>query len=145
MSDRAAAWVEHWKSTAVLTAGMSTCATRQVGAIAVRENRLVAAGFNGNLPDTQHCDEGGCPRCADRTIASGTQLELCVCVHAEQNLIAYAARTGARLDGCTLYCTHRPCHACFKLVVSAGMRQLAFLQDYPAAYPVPGYVELQIV
>lgn len=136
-------WPKYWAARCRLNSSMSTCRTRQVGAVAVVGNRSIADGFNGNIPGAEHCDEGGCARCADTTYASGTRLDLCTCVHAEANLIALAARRGIVLVGSTLWCTHRPCHECFKLVVSAGVLEILYLEDYPATYPVPTHVRIE--
>lgn len=114
-----------------LNAEMGTCIRRKVGAVAVRGRRLVAAGFNGNLPGTLHCDEGGCERCASDA-PSGTSLDACVCVHAEENLIAWAARYGVSLDGATVYCTHLPCVRCLRLLDSCGITEIIFDEEYPS-------------
>jgi len=109
---------------------MSTCARRHVGAVAVRDRRVLGAGFNGNLPGAVHCDEGGCERCNDAAWVSGAGLERCVCVHAEQNLVSWCARYGITLDGADIYTTTYPCSDCMKLVISAGIKTVYFADGY---------------
>lgn len=125
-----AVWDAHFMSIARLNADMSTCVKRHVGACAVRGKRVLAAGFNGNLPGAVHCDEGGCDRCNDPKWVSGVGLERCVCVHAEQNLVAWCARYGISLDGASIYTTTYPCSDCMKLVVSAGIVEIVYDEPY---------------
>ena len=128
-------WDRFFIDRAYANAAMSTCGSRHVGAVATRNRRSFADGFNGNLPGEVHCDEGGCARCA--AADSGSDLERCICVHAEQNLVAYCAETGTPLGGATIYTTTRPCLDCLKLLVSAGVAEIVFDQDYPGATWVP--------
>lgn len=102
-------------------AEMSTCKTRKVGAVLVRDNRVVADGFNGNLPGHTHCDEGGCDRCKAEYWKSGESLEHCVCIHAEQNVISYCAKNGVSTANTWIYLPFGPCLDCFKLVASSGI------------------------
>jgi len=117
-------------SVARLNSDMSTCIKRHVGAVAVRGKRVLAAGFNGNLPGALHCDQGGCERCNSSEWISGQGLERCVCVHAEQNLVAWCARYGIALDGATIYTTTHPCSDCYKLIISAGITELIYDEPY---------------
>lgn len=123
----------HWRDRVKSNASMSTCQTRHVGAVLVRKNRVVAEGFNGNLPGHIHCDLGGCPRCNDTGVKSGAGLERCVCVHAEQNIVSYCASEGIPMRGTTLYLPCTPCLDCFKLVVASGVREIVYAEPYPAA------------
>jgi dCMP deaminase len=129
-------WPDYWLKRAQLNATMSTCLTRSVGAVAVRERRSFADAFNGNLPNALHCDEGGCQRCLDRdrtNLESGKNLERCICVHAEQNLVAFCAKNGIRMEGCTVYVTTHPCLDCIKLLIVAGVETIVYDEDYPLA------------
>lgn len=123
-------WDTHFMSIASLNADMSTCLKRHVGAVAVSDRRVLAAGFNGNLPGETHCDEGGCERCADPNTQSGYGLERCVCVHAEQNLVAWCAKYGIKLEGATIYSTTHPCSDCYKLLISAGIVEIVYDTPY---------------
>ena len=130
MTARERDWDGHFMELATVNMGMSTCARRRVGAVAVRDRRVLGAGFNGNLPGAKHCDEGGCDRCNDTNWVSGSGLERCVCVHAEQNLIAWCARHGTALEGADIYTTTYPCSDCMKLIISAGVKTIYYAEGY---------------
>lgn len=98
----------------------SSCVRRQVGAVIVNDNCLLTTGYNGTPRGIPNCNEGGCPRCNSKT-PSGTGLDECLCVHAEINAIAQAARYGIRIEGSTLYCTLYPCKDCAKTMINAGI------------------------
>lgn len=116
-------------------AEQSTCCTRHVGAVLGRERRVVAAGFNGTLSGHPHCDAGGCDRCAGAP-ASGVGLERCVCVHAEQNAIAYCAGAGVASAGATAYVSATPCLDCAKLLIAAGVVEIVYAERYAASEPL---------
>ncbi len=120
-----------------LNAGMATCIRRQVGAVAVIDNRQIADGFNGNLPGELHCNEGGCDRCVGIGHGPGVNLDRCVCVHAETNLVAFSARYGLRIAGATVYVTTRPCTDCYKLLASAGVIEVVYDDEYPESQWFP--------
>jgi dCMP deaminase len=130
---RTKCWDCHWKERVESNAEMSTCRTRKVGGVLVRANRVVADGFNGNLPKHLHCDEGGCPRCNDPGTKSGEHLDRCYCVHAEQNILSYCAKNGVTSHGGTLYLPFTPCLDCFKLVVLSGIWEIVYDNIYPKA------------
>lgn len=136
-------WDEHWMAHARLNAEMGTCIRRKVGVVAVRDRRLIAAGFNGNLPGMLHCDEGGCERCASDA-PSGTGLDDCVCCHAEENLLMHAARNGVALDGVEVYCTHHPCGRCMRILELAGVMTVYYADDYPTAYDISNIVTVKL-
>lgn len=123
-------WDAHFMAKAKLNAAMSTCRARQVGAVAVVGRRQVADGFNGNLPGATHCVDGGCARCSTLTESGGVDLMRCVCVHAEQNIVAWCAMYGHALVGATLYSTTHPCADCLKLVISAGVHEIVYRDAY---------------
>ena len=124
-------WDTHFITRAWLNASMSSCQRRQVGAVAVRDRRSFADGMNGTLAGAVNCDKGGCERCNAPDATSGVGLDVCVCVHAEANVVTYCARTGTPLDGATVYCTTMPCLDCQKLLAAAGVREVVYAQDYP--------------
>lgn len=115
---------------AELNAQMSTCRSRQVGAVAVFDRRQLADGFNGNLPGAKHCVDGGCERCQNKAFSQGEDLLRCVCVHAEQNIVAWCARSRQCLEGATIYSTTHPCADCLKLLVSAGVIDIVYRDPY---------------
>lgn len=123
-------WSEYFIDMARLAAQRSTCLRRQVGAVAVRDKRILCTGYNGSPSGLPHCLDVGCLR-NELGIESGTRHEICRAVHAEQNLIVQAARVGVSLQGCTVYCTHQPCILCAKLLASVGVATVIFYNPYP--------------
>ena len=103
-----------------MVARRSTCLRRQVGAILVKDKRILATGYNGAPSGLKHCEEVGCLR-ADTSIPSGQRHELCRGLHAEQNAIIQAAYHGFSIRGATLYCTNKPCVICSKMLINAGL------------------------
>jgi dCMP deaminase len=112
-----------------MVAMRSTCLRRKVGALLVKEKRILATGYNGAPAGLQHCDVVGCLR-KDESIPSGTRHELCRGLHAEQNAIIQAAYHGISIRGATLYCTNKPCVICSKMIINAGIREIFFASGY---------------
>lgn len=109
---------------------------RQVGAVIVKNKRILTTGYNGAPQGVKSCKERGeCLR-VKLGIESGTRHELCYAVHAEQNAIIQAARLGIVLDGATLYCTHQPCVICAKMIINAGIRRIVYKEGYPDEFAV---------
>lgn len=123
-------WDEYFMDIARLAATRSTCLRRQVGAVMVRDRHIIATGYNGAPSGIKHCLEAGCLR-DEMKIPSGERHELCVGVHAEQNLFIQAALHGSSPEGGTVYCTNQPCNLCAKLIVNARIRRVVFQGDYP--------------
>ena len=107
----------------------SNCIRRRVGAVIVKDRNIISTGYNGTPMGVQNCYEGGCPRCASE-VPSGQGLDTCLCVHAEQNAIAFAARHGARTEGGAIYTTLRPCFGCLKESIQAGIARIAYVDPY---------------
>src|SRR5213594_3288166 len=99
MSDPRPGRGESLMAMAVDQAARCNCRKTPVGAIITRDDRVVSTGYNGTVAGFQNCIDGGCPRCSDPDVPSGTQLDRCICVHAEQNALLAAARFGVRLGG----------------------------------------------
>lgn len=112
-----------------MVAKRSTCLRRQVGAILVKEKRILATGYNGAPAGLKHCKEVGCLR-VDSSVPSGTRHELCRGLHAEQNAIIQAAYHGIPIGGSTLYCTNKPCAICSKMIINAGIKQIFYKNGY---------------
>jgi dCMP deaminase len=112
-----------------MVATRSTCLRRHVGAILVKEKRILATGYNGAPAGLKHCIEVGCLR-EEASIPSGTRHELCRALHAEQNAIVQAAYHGTPIAGSTLYCTNKPCVICSKMLINAGIERIFFDKDY---------------
>lgn len=122
-------WDDYFINLAWVTSSRSNCSRRKVGALIVVNRRIVSTGYNGTPFGVLNCDEGGCPRCASDA-PSQTGLDWCLCVHAEENAIALAARQGTATDGASLYVTTRPCFGCLKEAVQAGIREIIYDQPY---------------
>ena len=108
----------------------STCMRRSVGAVIVKDKRLLATGYNGTPRGMAHCEEVGCLR-TKLNVPSGKMHELCSGIHAEQNAVIQAAVHGVSVDGGTLYCTHQPCVVCTKILINAGIRRIVYANPYP--------------
>lgn len=117
---------------------------RQVGAVIVKNKRILSTGYNGAPEGVKSCKEKGeCIRLKN-DITSGTHLEMCYSVHAEQNAIVSAARLGVSLEGATLYCTHQPCVICAKLIVNAGIKRVVYRDGYPDKFAVEVLCEANV-
>ena len=114
---------------ASLVARRSTCRRRQVGAIVVRDKRILSTGYNGAPTGLPHCLDIGCLR-EELGIDSGERHELCRGLHAEQNVIIQAAYHGVRIKDGTLYCTNLPCSICCKMLINAGIYEIIYKEYY---------------
>lgn len=123
-------WDEYFMQIARIVASRSTCLRRQVGAIAVRDRRILATGYNGAPSGLAHCGEVGCLR-TEQDVPSGERHELCRGLHAEHNVIIQAALHGISIRGATIYCTNQPCVLCAKMLVNAGISEIVYLGEYP--------------
>ncbi|MBI9088516.1 MAG: cytidine/deoxycytidylate deaminase family protein [Desulfobacterium sp.] len=122
-------WHEYFMGIARLVATRATCTRRMVGAILVKERRILCSGYNGAPTGITHCDIAGCLR-EELNVPSGEKHELCRGVHAEQNAIIQAACHGISVRGATLYCTHQPCSICAKMIINAGITKVYFGDGY---------------
>jgi dCMP deaminase len=123
-------WDEYFLQLARQAASRSTCLRRQVGAVLVRDKRILATGYNGAPRGVAHCLDIGCLR-EQLGIPSGERHELCRAIHAEQNAVIQAAIHGVAIEGSTLYCTHHPCILCAKILINCGVRDIHYLEGYP--------------
>lgn len=123
---------------AYLIARRATCPRLHVGAVIVKDGRVLSMGYNGSPSGEEHCDTVGC----DLRGPTGG----CVrSIHAEANAIAWAARAGISIDGSTIYCTHSPCLACCRLIQAAGIHSLAYGEWYRETELPPGMHTFPIV
>ena len=122
-------WKEYFMDIALLVARRSTCRRRLVGAIAVRDKRILATGYNGAPTGLPHCLDVGCLR-EELEIPSGERHELCRGLHAEQNVIIQAAFHVVSIKEATLYCTNLPCSICAKMIINAGLKKIYYLSGY---------------
>ncbi|SDJ88685.1 deoxycytidylate deaminase [Natronincola ferrireducens] len=123
-------WDEYYMEMAEVAKKRSTCMRRQVGAVIVKDQRLLASGYNGAPSGINHCSEVGCLR-EKLGVPSGERHELCRGLHAEQNAIIQAALHGVGIKGSTIYVTHKPCIICTKMMINAGIQKLIYKGDYP--------------
>jgi len=123
-------WDEYFMQMAEVAEQRSTCTRRKVGAVIVKDKRIMATGYNGVPTGIQHCEERGCLR-EQLQVPSGQRHELCRGLHAEQNAIIQAAYLGQSIDGGTLYCTTQPCVICAKMLINAGIKRIVIKEGYP--------------
>ncbi|EPR44776.1 CMP/dCMP deaminase zinc-binding protein [Desulfovibrio sp. X2] len=123
-------WPQYFMKIAFIVAERSTCLRRKVGAVAVKDRRILATGYNGAPSGLAHCLDIGCLR-EKLKVPSGERHELCRALHAEQNVIVQAARHGISIDGAAIYCTTQPCLICTKMLINVGVREIYFSQSYP--------------
>lgn len=126
-------WDKRFMEMAKVIATWSSCynENRQIGAVIVRNKRIITTGYNGAPAGIKSCKERG--ECMRRkmNIPSGTRHEYCYAIHAEQNAIIQAAKLGIAIEGATLYCTHQPCVICAKMIVNAGISRVIYGEGYP--------------
>jgi len=127
--DTRPSWNQYFMEIAELVARRSTCLRRAVGAIIVKNKRILATGYNGAPSGIRHCAEIGCLR-EKMQIASGERHELCRGIHAEQNAIIQAAYHGVPIQGATLYCTNLPCSICTKMLINSGIKKIYYQSGY---------------
>ena len=117
-------WNTYFLSLASAIATRSTCSRLRVGAVFVRENRILATGYNGSLPGRAHCDDVGCLLHKNHCVRT---------VHAEENAVAQAAQHGVSLADSFLFVTHLPCLRCYKLVLASGVSRVYYQTQYGVA------------
>ena len=122
-------WDDYFLKLALLVAERSTCLRHHVGAVLVRDRRVLSTGYNGAASGLKDCQELGCLR-DEQNIPSGTRHEVCRAIHAEQNAIIQASLHGVSIGGAAMYCTHSPCLICAKMVVNAGIVRVVSFTGY---------------
>lgn len=123
-------WDEYFIKIAFDVASRATCLRRTVGAILVKDKRILATGYNGAPSGLRHCDDVGCVR-EKHGVPSGERHELCRGLHAEMNAFLQAAVHGVSTMGSTLYCTTYPCSLCAKMIINAGVERVVEAGPYP--------------
>ena len=139
-------WDKRFIEMAEVVGSWSSCYQegRQVGAVVVKDKRILTTGYNGAPSGVVSCaDKGECLR-RKLNIPSGTKHELCYAVHAEQNAIAQAAKLGISVQGATLYCTHQPCVICAKMIINSGIKKVIFKDGYPDDFSIELFKEAQV-
>ncbi len=139
-------WDQLFIKIAQEVAERSTCCKIQVGSVLVKNNRIISIGYNGSHPSSQHCDEHWEEFYREYATASSKSLEVFLKsshfyelhhewaekneIHAEQNCIIAAAKTGISTDGSTLYVSYSPCVHCAKIISQAGIVSVKYLIEY---------------
>ena len=134
-------WDKRFMELTELVGTWASCYRRKVGAIIVKDKRVLTTGYNGAPAGISSCVERGeCLR-EKLNIPSGTHAETCYAAHAEQNAIIQAAKYGANIDGATLYCTHQPCVICAKMIINAGIKRVVYKEGYPDEFSLKLFEE----
>ena len=120
---------EYFLKIAAVVAERSTCRRHHVGAVAVKDKRILTTGYNGAPSGAEDCLKLGCLR-DEKKIPSGTRHEICRAIHAEQNAIIQGSLHGVSLEGSTVYCTHTPCVLCAKMLVNAKIDRFVSYGNY---------------
>ncbi len=123
-------WDEYFMRLAYLVSSRSTCTRRHVGAVIVKDKRVLTTGYNGPPKGLMHCDKTGCLR-ENLKIPSGERHELCRGLHAEQNAIIQAAVYGVSIKDATIYVTNHPCVVCAKMIINAQIKEIVYSEGYP--------------
>ncbi len=140
-------WDKRMMDMAKLVATWSSCykVNRKVGAVIVKDKRILTTGYNGAGSGISSCvDRGYCLR-EQMNIPSGTRHEICYAVHAEQNAIIQAAKLGISVQGATLFCTHQPCSICAKMIINSGITRVVFDEGYPDEFSIKMFNEAGVL
>ena len=124
-------WDEYFMEIAVLTSKRSNCIRKQVGCIIVKNNRIISTGYNGTPSGMKNCLDGGCERCYNNHLnnsSSGSNLDLCICLHAEENALLSASISD--MTGSVLYCTHFTCISCTKKIIQCRIQKVVYINNY---------------
>ncbi|MFQ5915979.1 MAG: cytidine/deoxycytidylate deaminase family protein [Nitrospinota bacterium] len=133
MTDTRPAMPEYFMEIAMKVRKRADCLGNKVGAVLVREDRVISTGYNGTPENVKNCTAGGCERCARRNeFGSGKGYDLCICVHAEQNALLSAARLGISVKDAVFYTTLKPCFNCLKEMAQAKISAVYYLHEWKA-------------
>jgi len=127
--DSRPSWGTYFMNITNLVAERSTCTRRAVGAVLVKDKRILSTGYNGAPSGLKHCREVGCLR-EQLGVESGKMHELCRGIHAEQNAIIQAAYHGVSVKGAAVYCTNQPCSICARMIINAGIQKIYYQSGY---------------
>lgn len=121
MSDQRISWDQYFIAQAAILSTRSTCTRLHVGAVLVKNNRIIASGYNGAIAGTPHCTD------VSDLIVDGHCIRA---VHAEQNALMQAAQMGISVADATVYVTDVPCVHCTKLLLQAGVSKINYMRNY---------------
>ena len=133
IDERQLKWDHRFMELARNVSKWSSCvrAGRQVGAVIVKDRRILTTGYNGAPSGVKSCAERGFCLRDQLNIPSGTRAEVCYAIHAEQNAVVQAAKMGVSVEGATIYVTHQPCSVCTRILINAGISRIVYEQEYP--------------
>lgn len=114
-------WDEYFMAMTRIVATRSTCDRLHSGAILVKNNRIIATGYNGAPPHLPHCDEVG------HLMEEGHCVRT---IHGEHNVLLQAAVLGSSPSGATLYTKYSPCIHCAKYIIACGVKRVVFSKVY---------------
>jgi dCMP deaminase len=117
---------ENFMNIAKEIAGASNCVSKKVGAIIVKDGRIISTGYNGTPKGYMHCSTHWEGEYTDKHHEWSKMYE----IHAEMNAILWAAKEGTSIDGATIYCTLEPCSECSKNLIQSGIRKIVYLKGY---------------
>src|SRR3989344_2658331 len=126
-------WDEYFMMMAEVVMKRADCTRRQVGAIIIKDKRIIATGYNGTPHKIKNCTDGGCSRCKKRDkkeIEWFEYEESCICIHAEQNAIIQASYLGTSTKDASVYSTSNPCSSCAKMLINAGIMRLVYKKEH---------------
>lgn len=126
-------WDSYFMRLAELASSRSNCMKRRVGAVIVKDCKVISTGYNGTARGLPNCSEGGCPRC-NRNAKCGQSLDDCICLHAEENALLEAGTP--RVQGGTIYSTSTPCLGCAKRIVQTGIKRVVYEREYSLEHNV---------
>ena len=136
-------WDRRFMEMAELVATWTSCfqENRKIGAVIIKNKRIMTTGYNGAPAGVRTCMERKACLRRQMNIPSGTRQEVCYATHAEQNAIIQAAKMGINIDHSTLYCTHQPCSQCTKMIINAGIERVVFKYAYPDPFSMELFEE----
>lgn len=137
MDNSRPSWEQYFMNIAIEVSKRSTCDRKAVGAVAIKDKRIVCTGYNGSPPGVPHCNDVG----HDLISVDGRQ-SCSRAVHSEVNLVYQAAKFGSSLDGTTVYVTMFPCYNCFLAMACSGIKGIIYLEEYENSVLNPRTKEL---
>jgi len=144
MTDKRPTWDEYFISITKQVATRSTCLRRKVGAIIVKDKRILTTGYNGAPRGIKSCLEIGTCLRQELKVPSGQRHEICRALHAEQNAIIQAAYHGVNISGSDIYSTTQPCSLCAKMLINSGIKRIYYYEDYPDEFALSLLKEAKI-
>ena len=131
MKNKRPTWDEYFAAIARQVSTRATCLRRKVGAVIVKDKRILTTGYNGAPMGVKSClERGNCLR-EKLGVPSGERQEICRGMHAEQNAIVQAAYHGVRIKDSVIYVTNQPCILCAKMIINSGIKKVYYLEEYP--------------